>query len=70
VKLWLVAIAAALSAAASGANGACMTDTQQSDFQAGLARNVDVNVTPGSVVLTNSSSAAPVDDCPSSTATV
>jgi len=54
VKLWLVAIAAALSAAASGANGACMTDTQQSDFQAGLARNVDVNVTPGSVVLTKS----------------
>jgi uncharacterized repeat protein (TIGR01451 family) len=43
-----------LLAAAAGASGACLTDTSQTDFQAGAANAVDVNATPGAVVLTKS----------------
>jgi len=43
-----------LSTLAAGTFGACLTDTTQPDFQSGIANNVDVNITPGSVVLTKS----------------
>lgn len=49
-----VLFCALLGAAASSASGACMTDTSQSDFQAGVSNNVDLNATPGSVVLAKS----------------
>ncbi|HZP66626.1 MAG TPA: carboxypeptidase regulatory-like domain-containing protein [Rudaea sp.] len=38
----------ALSTAPSGA---CLTDTSQTDFQAGVPNNVDLNASPGDVVL-------------------
>lgn len=43
-----------LAAFAVDAGAACMTDTAQSDFQAGIADSVDVATSPGSVVLVKS----------------
>ena len=50
----LPALAASLIGASAVARAACMTDTTQSDFQSGVARNVDVNISPGNAVLTKS----------------
>ena len=47
-------LAASLIGAGAIAHAACMTDTTQSDFQSGVARNVDVNISPGNTVLTKS----------------
>ena len=45
-------------ALADAPDSACLTDTTQADFQAGVATNTDLNVSPGDVTLSN----APVSD--------
>jgi uncharacterized repeat protein (TIGR01451 family) len=51
---FLAFCASLLAAFAADAGAACMTDTAQSDFQAGIADNIDVASSPGSVVLVKS----------------
>ncbi len=45
--------AAASPRSSAAASPTCLTDTTQSDFQSGTAVNVDVNSSPGNVVLLN-----------------
>jgi uncharacterized repeat protein (TIGR01451 family) len=47
-------VAALLAALSTAAVGACLTDSAQSDFQSGVANNVDVISSPGNVVLVKS----------------
>src|SRR3569832_8515 len=46
-------------AASAAAN--CITDTSQTDFQTGVASNVDLAASPGDVLLSQSSSGGTVD---------
>jgi len=41
---------------AAAQNSACLTDTSQADFQAGVATNVDLTTSPGDVLLLNAAS--------------
>ena len=54
MKTLLPVLAATLIGASAIARAACMSDTTQADFQIGVARNVDVNISPGNAVLTKS----------------
>ncbi len=44
-------VAAALFSAQQSASATCQTDTTKADFQAGVATNVDIGISPGDVVL-------------------
>jgi len=50
-----------LSALAGSASGACLTDTTQANFQAGINNGVDLTTSPGDVVLAKASAGGTLD---------